>query len=155
MPAGHPTHLTPRIREQIAAKLRECSSITAAAAVAGITPKTFYNWVNRGENALDSGRVNKTDAPYVEFFHAIKNAEAYAEATLLEAILVGRNNWQASAWWLERRFPRTWAKMDRHEISGPDGKPVQSQTSLGLTDKAADEFCKKVLGIGGDKGDGE
>lgn len=42
-----------------------------------------------------------------------------------------RGTWQAAAWQLERGWPEHFARTERHELSGPDGGPVESVVAIG------------------------
>lgn len=43
--------------------------------------------------------------------------------------------WTAAAWWLERRHPGKYARIDRHEHSGPEGGPIpMSERAAQLAD---------------------
>jgi hypothetical protein len=42
--------------------------------------------------------------------------------------------------WLERRFPQEWSRTERHELSGPEGGPVE-------VENARDKLLKKLDAI--------
>lgn len=71
--------------------------------VGGISDVTFATWLRR----------------HLEFFEAVKEAEAKAEAAHVKNIVMASNSgvWTASAWWLERRRPNAWGKVDRVEVT--------------------------------------
>jgi len=78
-----------------------------------ISRQTFYDWLNRGERDAQEGKRTL----YADFFDAYKKAQAEAiirnVALILEAAKNG--NWQAAAWFLERRMPEVWGrKLDVH-----------------------------------------
>lgn len=93
--------------------------IETAAAWAGISKDTLYNWLKKGARS----RRGKFRA----FAEAMEKAQAEAEMrdiqTIGQAALSG--NWQASAWRLERKFPKKWGRVDRSEVTGKDGGPVE------------------------------
>lgn len=69
----------------------------------GIHKSTWYKWLSAGEKA-NSGLKR-------EFFDAIKKAEAEAQIRNLGIIQqAAKENWQAAAWYLERKFPDQWGK---------------------------------------------
>ena len=39
-------------------------------------------------------------------------------------------DWRAAAWRLERKFPNRWGRHDRHEVTGPDGGPIQHEVTI-------------------------
>lgn len=121
---GRPTKLTPDIQEKILTVIKLGAYRAAACDFAGITAETLRNWIRRGEN--------EGVGPYWEFAAAIKQAEASA---CLKALGTIRNameqEWQAAAWFLERKRPKEWAKRERHELTGKDGGPIRTQVRLG------------------------
>jgi hypothetical protein len=91
---------------------------TAAESV-GIGESTHYRWMKQGEEGIE---------PYRGYWEAIKKAEAQAEMSAVQNIQThAAENWTASAWYLERKFPDKWGRKDKltQEISGKDGKPIE------------------------------
>jgi len=83
--------------------------------------------MERGENAK-SGQ-------YLQFFHAVKEAEAEAERRMVEMWVAQiPENWQAARDFLERRFPDRWSRRERLENTGAGGGPVEVTLSLGDRD---------------------
>ena len=78
---------------------------TAAAAI-GISAVSFCNWMRKG-------RLQNSNNPlYRKFFLAVKKAEGEAVQRNIEKILAaGDKNWQALAWWLERKYPELWGSL--------------------------------------------
>src|SRR5580658_5839288 len=123
-PIGRPTKLTPDIQEKILTVIKLGAYRTAACDFAGISPETLRNWMRRGEN--------EGEGPYVEFAAAIKQAEASACLKALGTIRTAmESQWQAAAWFLERKRPKEWGKRERHELTGKDGGPIRTQVRLG------------------------
>ena len=109
---GRKTKLTPEVQDLICQAIRAGNYARVAAAYAGITEATYYNWLKRGETAK-SGL-------YFDFFEAVKKAEADAQTRNVAIIQqAAKKTWQAAAWWLERKFPNDW------------GKQVQEQAHTG------------------------
>ena len=74
---------------------------TAAESV-GISSSTHYLWMSKGEEGIE---------PYVGYMEAIKKAEAEAEMSAVRNIKThAADNWTASAWYLERKFPDRWGR---------------------------------------------
>lgn len=117
--------LTPETQKKIVDAIAEGNYLETAAALGGITYTTLNNWMKKGE-AASSGA-------YVEFLEAIKRAEAEAESLRVSRISkAGKDgNWQADAWYLERRYPEKWGKRVT-EITGPNGGPIQTETTQKL-----------------------
>jgi transposase len=97
---GQPTKLTPETQEKILAAVRAGNYLETAAAFAGISKKTLYQWLQRGART-------RTWTIYRAFSEAL--AEALAVAEVADVANVARaakdGQWQASAWRLERKFP--------------------------------------------------
>lgn len=156
-PLGRPT-IIGEVSERVIEFVRAGNYVETAAAAAGISKDTFYAWLRRGARERRrlkkaNTRPNKTEQPYLAFSDAIQKATGEAEAR--DVMLIAKaatTQWQAAAWRLERKFPQRWARTERHHISGPDGKPVQSDSkvSLGLTPQTAETIRAELLGIGKD-----
>jgi transposase-like protein len=72
----------------------------AAAGVAGVTRSTFYRWMDDGT-----------------FRDEIEKAEHQAEAAYTMAVQQAvPKNWQAAAWWLERRRHQQYGRKDQVEV---------------------------------------
>lgn len=107
---GRQGKLTPERQERICAALRAGNTRRAAAAYGGIDDGTFMDWMRRGEGRGDRA----TGENYVNFVSAVKKAEADAEVALIAQIRdASKRNWQAAAWIAERRFPESWAAVEK------------------------------------------
>jgi len=108
----------------VADAIRGGNYANVAAQYAGIGESTYYEWLQRGREG---------ESPFAEFAEAIKEAEAQAEvrnmALIQQAAQAG--TWQASAWYLERRYPSRYGRRERLEHSGPEGGPI---TLRGIAD---------------------
>ena len=131
-----PTKLTPDVHDSIVQTLRAGNYFDAACYHAGITEKTGYNWLARGEAELARmQRATKHTEPqadeaiYVAFLQAVKKATSEAEVEAVAKMKAGYqmvngereriHDWQRIAWWLERRYPRKWGRQTvQHEHSG-------------------------------------
>ena len=129
---GRPTKLTPEVRERIVRAIAAGSYYAAAAQLAGITPRTFYNWMKRGREELERvestprARIRERERPYVEFYKAVKQAEAEAEIKVVARWWESmKDDWRACRDFLARRFPERWAPKVRQEVTGAEGKPLE------------------------------
>ena len=106
MPGGRPSKLTPEVQAKIIEGILSCLPQASAAKLAGISEKTFYNWVQRGKT--------ETKGRYFEFVQALKTAEEQAQKNLVDNIkrddYQKTRGWQRWAWILERRWPERWAQ---------------------------------------------
>ena len=114
---ARPTRCTPAVTQRVADAIRGGNYANVAAQYAGIGERTFHKWMERAAAG---------DEPYVQFRQAVKEAEAIAEvrnmALIQQAAQAG--TWQASAWYLERRYPSRYGRRERLEHSGPEGGPI-------------------------------
>jgi len=99
---GRPTKLTADVQQTLAFALAEGATVEHACDYASLTPRTFYNWMQRGES-----REEQEDL-YVQFFHTITRARGQGVITDLCAIsdAVRAHDWRAAAWRLQHRYPQ-------------------------------------------------
>lgn len=97
------TKLTPALQAQVVTYLRAGNYVETAAAAAGVSKTTLYDWLKRG--ARGEG------AEFVEFADAVTQALAQAEARDVAIIAkAAATEWQAAAWRLERMRPARWGR---------------------------------------------
>jgi hypothetical protein len=117
---GREPKLTPAVEAAIVESIRNCSTLETAAALAGVTYRTFRNWMTWGE----AGR-----RPYFQFFQAVTRAETEAEARLVRIWSeAAESDWRASRDMLARRFPERWG---RQAEMAPQGKGLSIVLHLG------------------------
>ena len=140
---GRPCKLTPEVQDRIAAAVRAGAYRQIAATLAGINERTLYDWLAKGKDG-------KRDGKFVQFYQAIKRAEAEWEQEQAEAIretakggqLLSRTTterkdgstvttetytrpeWTARAWLLERKAYERWGKKERVELTGDKERPL-------------------------------
>lgn len=133
---ARPTKLTPELQRQICGLLEEGNFVETVCDYVGINKFTFYEWMKRGERAWQVD----IDGGYVEFSNAVKKAIADVEMSTLHDMRKGPLNWQAKAWWLERRHPDKWGNRQKHIISGPKDGPVEMSIVKGYTTVTPDDW---------------
>ena len=80
----------------------------------GISEHTWYEWLKHGEE--------QKKGIYSQFKQSVKKAQAEAIAKNVQLIQKAAiTNWQAAAWWLERRYPKEFGRKDRMDMSSNDG----------------------------------
>lgn len=126
---GNSKLTTPRIEACIKALEMGCTR-RAAAGAAGISAQTFYRWLED-----------------VTFRDEVEKAEAKAEATYTAAVANAvPRNWQAAAWWLERRHHADYAQKVRVEMKVDLRAEVRKLADeLGLDEDAALEEVNAIL----------
>lgn len=115
--------LTKTVQTKIVEALSNGVTRTDAAAYAGIGRQTLYDWLAKGTG-------DKPREPYKGFAKAVEEAEAGVVMTIMRELMhVGmsgqRDQWKALTWMMERRFPKQWAQVNRHEVTGKDQEPVK------------------------------
>lgn len=80
---------------------------------AGIGVRPLYRWKREGERAQEGTLA-------VRFWQALKKAEALAAHRALLKVQEGKKGWQASAWFLERRFPEYYRRREKSLESRSD-----------------------------------
>ena len=143
---GRPTKFTPDVRTRIIAAIRNGNTYEASANYGGICYSLLREWIVRGEQ--------EHAGDFSDFVDAVKKAEAEAEVGSVARIRAAASGqrvllseteritpegekiierkfqyappqWQADAWFLERRKPSDWGRKDRHEITGANGGAVE------------------------------
>jgi hypothetical protein len=79
--------------------------------ILGIDDSTWFRWLNEGEKAK-SGMKR-------EFYETVKKAEkdAIARNVALIQRAAQEGNWQAAAWWLERKYFEDWGRKERVDLA--------------------------------------
>lgn len=141
---GRPSKLTEELTDEITKVVRAGNYIETAAAYAGISKSSLYNWLRRGREERE--RVERGEKPkaresvYLGFLDAVEKALAQSEIRDVTMIAkAAQDSWQASAWRLERRFPFKWGRREHHHVD--DGGETEHRTLLDLllAAKSADE----------------
>ena len=129
--------LTPETQEKIVNAIADGNYLETAAALGGVTYTTLWNWMKKGESA--------SSGIYLEFFEAVKRAEAEAESLRVSRIDKAgmEGNWQADAWYLERRYPDRWGRRVQ-EVTGKNGGPITVKDES-LTDEQRTERIARLL----------
>lgn len=106
---GRPTKLTPEVQERILSAIRAGNYSRVAAEYAGISERTFYGWLRRGQQA-------KTGV-HRDFWCAVQQAEREAEVRAVAMIQKNMDsNWRAALAFLERKHPSRWGRKDRLSV---------------------------------------
>ena len=79
--------------------------------ILGIDKSTWYRWLSEGETAKSGLKK--------EFYDTVKKAEkdAIARNVALIQRAAQEGNWQAAAWWLERKYFEDWGRKDKVDLS--------------------------------------
>ena len=123
---GRPTKRTPEREQRLLDALRAGNARVHAARYAGIDQDSITNWMHRSSDFSDA--VKKAEADAI-VRHVANIAKAAADG-----------QWQASAWWLERRYPEHFGR--RFE---PDSSPGTAMQVTVIFDHAdADQTTRQT-----------
>ena len=130
-PLGRHTKCTRQVVDQIAAAMRLGASVEQAAAYAGITRQTLYNW------------LASTSTHYKALQHEVEVAKGsravgWLQALQLKAKSADRDAWKAAAWLLERTLPdqfgpRGQVALSRGVDALPDVAELEAAAARGVT----------------------
>lgn len=138
--------ISDEIIEKVANAMRAGAYVETAAAINGISKQTLYAWFKKGnekpnsiyKRLIDAVEKAQAEGEMRDLLNVDKSAMGrdfqYERNKDGSLALNGEGNpivkstgslasWQASAWRLERKFPRKWGRLDRLETSGPDAGP--------------------------------
>lgn len=134
---ARPTDLTPEVQKIICDALALGSPIAAACDDAGIDDSTYYDWRQRGQSE---------PGIFAEFREATARARRQGRMALVADIRkAGKKDWKASAWLLERGHREHFGRVDRTEITGPDGGSLQvSGIFSGASDALLTTLAEKL-----------
>jgi len=116
-PTGRPPKITEEAVKALLLAIRAGNYMHVAAKHAGIHRATFDQWLRKGANAAHG--------KYKTFHDLIQKALADAE-TRNVAVIAGaaKKSWQASAWLLERKYPKRWGRSIM-EHQGSEDRPIK------------------------------
>ena len=105
---GRKTKLEDDIQQRLVTAIERGLSIEDACVYAGITKKTYYNWINKNTDEIKDEAERKK---FLQFLQSLKKAQSECQMYCLDFLMKDKS-WQSKAWVLERRFPDRWAKKD-------------------------------------------
>ncbi len=101
---GRRLKLTPQLQAAFCKHIETGKSIEAAAALCDVSRSIVFDWIAKGR----AGKGQR----YSDFSDAVEKADGKQEAMDLDNITLAaaQGSWQASAWRLERRHPKRYAR---------------------------------------------
>lgn len=117
--AGARTKLSQEKLELIKTLLEEGHFATTVQRAINVSDRGWYNWKDKGEEIeqlideeqLTENELTEYEALCYQFVQIVKEAEAIAEMKALNEITsAARKNWQAAAWYLERKHRERWGR---------------------------------------------
>lgn len=117
-PVGRPSSYDPSYCDKVIEWAAEGWSVAEMAAAIGVSKQTVYNW---------------KDA-HPEFLDAMSRAEAKCQAWWERAGRAGMvsDKFNGTVWAknMNCRFPDDWRDTSRQEQTGPNGKPIETNTRI-------------------------
>lgn len=146
---GAPIKLTEDLVRKIYTLISRGAWVETAAAANGVHKDTLYRWLKIGSqkakglhralyDAVHKGAAEAEAGHVVVIEVAGKgvkgdvvrdqdgNVVLDAKGRAIVAREAKASDWKASAWFLERRFPKRWGAKQTLEHTGPDGGPIQN-----------------------------
>lgn len=113
----HGDILSEELREAVLRAIRRGAPADVAAAVCGVSLRSWYRWREKGRAG---------EEPYAALEALIDQAEAEQELGYVSRVRRdGKGDWRSSAWLLERSKPDRWGVKRGAEDHG-EGEPVPS-----------------------------
>lgn len=128
--AGRKLKINDDMIDKVYMYTKEGHYANTVAELIGISENCYYRYLNKGQEIAD--RIEKEEEEelqeetpitpdellYYQFYQSIKRANAEAEQEALSRIQkAGKRNWQANAWFLERRFPNRWRMRQEQDVT--------------------------------------
>lgn len=113
---ARPEKITYELIAAICEDVAQGFSFDQAALNNGISASTFFRWRQKG---LDPN----SESIYHEFVAALEIAAEFSESEALQLIRSSAKidrNWKAAAWFLERRFPKKYARRHIQMTNNPE-----------------------------------
>lgn len=119
----------------------------------GINPTTLYDWQEKYNKFAKALKKSKEVADYeVEnalhkeatgYYYTEENVSNTGE--VVEVRKYARPKVSAQKYWLNNRQRKKWSSIDKHEISGPNGKAIKTETTKKSKLKELDDNELKEL----------
>ena len=107
---GRPSKLTDTVKARLVQAITSGNYHDAACTYAGISPRSFYYWLEKGSTA--------TSGEYKDFYDSIQEAEAACELRMVGQWQQHMNkDWRAIAEFMGRRYFDRWGKRERNDIN--------------------------------------
>lgn len=129
---GRPTILTDALIEEIADKVRDGNYVEVAAAYCGISKDSLFAWLRAGRRNRDKKDLTEDEKRQVRFSYSISTADAQAEINDIRKIK-DEGGWKGSEFRLSRKHMGRWGKVDKLEVSGPNGGAIKIAEEYDMT----------------------
>lgn len=109
---------SPELVDEIIKYIEEGSSDKDAAALAGISRETFYQWQRPFLDGLDASDKIPNPDYKADFSDRLKKAELKRKKALINRVITN-DSWQSAAWYLERQFNEEFGEKKKIEVTDP------------------------------------
>jgi len=120
--------LTGETQQAICQAIRDGLSVADAARMAGICRNTAWEWKVRGEAYWDDPVTNADDWRYGDFAQALENAELSIKREMTKRVCQDPD-WRSSMAFLKARYKTEFAELQRSEVSGVNGGPIETHST--------------------------
>lgn len=168
---GAPTKLTQEVITQISNGIKAGAYVETVVASLGIEKATFYKWLklgNKQSHGLCKALVNAVHKAFADSeLRDLLAIEKAAHGSKTEYVrdkdgnlvtdsngkifiekLGAKPDWKASAWRLERKFPKRWGMHHKVELTGAEGGPIKTE-DVQLTKEQIREKLQEIIAEAG------
>lgn len=123
-PGGRPSEFE-TVKPKLIEYIREGNPYSTACGCAGVSYRTFLDWMQIGRIALENGEI---DNKYAKFSREIEEAKSLAQKEVLSHwVKAIPHNWQAAKEYLARVNPDEWGSKEKVDVTSNGesvGKPI-------------------------------
>lgn len=126
--------------------MREGTSLRKAAKAQRIAPSTFLGWVDDAPELAEQyarARARMLDVQAEELEEIGEQAARAKSATKVAGLRLQSDN---RKWLLSKLAPKKYGERVHTELTGPDGGPIQTETSLDISNLPDDQL-RALAGI--------
>lgn len=121
---------TPELGARLCESVSNGVPLKIAAQTQGLNVSTVLRWRQRGEVAMELLAQDKEVPLYEQQFIPLVESLSRARGQALEERIAqvadaGHTDWRAASWYLERQVPSEFGQVNRTELTGADGGPIQ------------------------------
>lgn len=126
-PRGCPTKLTQAVSDRLCEIVAGGDFVHWAAAEVGVTEKTLWNWIERGDayDAAEPGDRVAGDVIFYNFARAFQRARAAGEKLRMQRAEMDGDPTKLARWGLEKINPKKFGPTAKVEHVGAEGGPIQ------------------------------